>query len=152
MHSDIPNISPQFYGITMVPKSKWLEYGHSLLIIAGSDGLVSDPELEWLTIDLANEVGVDEEIVTDWEKYDYEKAELTDVFATFDSSTVASFNRLLIYDAIRMSSADGEYALEEKEQVYEAARMLKVSSETVLSIEALVSLEEAAKNLRLSIL
>lgn len=152
MNSDLTNISPQFYGITMVPKDKWREYGYALLTIAGSDGIVSDPELEWLTIDMAREVGVDEEILADWEEYDYESSDLEDVFVSFNSSALASFNKLLIYDAIRMSSADGDYALEEKEQVHEAARILKVSPEVVLAIEALVSLEEAANNLRLTIL
>lgn len=50
-----------------------------------------------------------------------------------------------------MASAAADYALEEKEQVHEAARILKVP-EVVLAIEALVSLEEAANNLRLTIL
>ena len=152
MNSDLTNISPQFYGITMVPKEKWREYGYALLTIAGSDGIVSDPELEWLTIDMAREVGVDEEVLADWEEFDYESSDLEDLFVTFNSSALASFNKLLIYDAIRMSSADGDYALEEKEQVREAARILKVSPEMVLAIEALVSLEEAANNLRLTIL
>lgn len=152
MNAEAPNISPQFYGITMVPKEKWKDYGHALLIIAGSDGLVSDPELEWLTVELAGEVGVDKDVIKEWENYDYEGSELNEVFANFNSSALASFNKLLIYDAIRMSSADGEFALQEKEQVYEAARILHVPQETVLAIEALVNIEQAANHLRLSIL
>lgn len=152
MNSDLTNISPMFYGITMVPKAKWREYGYALLVIAGSDGMVSDPELEWLTIDLAKEVGVDDEVVADWEDFDFEDAELDDIFSSISSSALASFNKLLIYDAIRMCSADGEYALEEKEQVYEAARILNISPEVVIAIEALVDLEQAANKLRLTIL
>lgn len=152
MNTDLTNISPTFYGISMVPKNKWLEYGYALLTIAGSDGIVSDPELEWLTIDMAKEVGVDEEVVADWEEFDFESAELEDLFASFNSSALASFNKLLIYDAIRMCSADGDYAHEEKEQVMEAARILKVTAEVVLAIEALVDLENAANKLRLTIL
>ena len=60
MSTDLTNISPTFYGISMVPKNKWREYGFALLTIAGSDGIVSDPELEWLTLDMAREMGVDE--------------------------------------------------------------------------------------------
>ncbi|MEQ9303979.1 MAG: hypothetical protein RJQ14_08690 [Marinoscillum sp.] len=152
MNSDLTNISPTFYGISMVPKGKWREYGYALLTIAGSDGIVSDPELEWLTLDMAREVGVDEEIVADWEEFDFESAELDDLFASFNSSTLAGFNKLLIYDAIRMSSADGDYALEEKEQVHEAARILHVQPEVVVAIEALVDLEQAANKLRMTIL
>ena len=152
MNTDLSNISPTFYGISLVPKNRWREYGYALLTIAGSDGMVSDPELEWLTLDMAREVGVDEEIVADWEDFDFEDAELDDLFAHFNSSTLAGFNKLLIYDAIRMSSADGEYALEEKEQVYEAARILRVQPEVVVAIEALVDLEQAANKLRMTIL
>lgn len=152
MNSDLTNISPMFYGITMVPKAKWREYGYALLIIAGSDGIVSDPELEWLTVDMAKEVGVDEEIIADWEEYDFEGAELDEIFSSMSSSTLANFNKLLIYDAIRMCSADGEYAMEEKEQVYEAAQILNVPQEVVIAIEALVDLEQAANKLRLTIL
>lgn len=152
MNSDLTNISPTFYGITMVPKGKWREYGYALLTIAGSDGIVSDPELEWLTIDMAKEVGVDEEILADWEEYDYEDSDLEELFVSFNSSALASFNKLLIYDAIRMCSADGDYALEEKEQVHEAARILKLNQEVVIAIEALVDLEQAANKLRMTIL
>lgn len=152
MNSDLSNISPTFYGISLVPKNKWREYGYALLTIAGSDGMVSDPELEWLTLDLGREMGVDDEIIRDWEDFDFEFAELDEVFGSFNSSALAGFNKLLIYDAIRMCSADGDYALEEKEQVYEAARILKVPQEVVLAIEALVDLERAASKLRLTIL
>lgn len=152
MNSDLTNISPTFYGISLVPKNKWREYGYALLTIAGSDGIVSDPELEWLTLDLAREVGVDDEILSDWEEFDFEDADLEEVFSSFNSSALGSFNKLLIYDAIRMCAADGEYALEEREQVHEAARMLRVPPEVVVAIEALVDLERAAYKLRLSIL
>lgn len=152
MNSELSSISPMFYGITMVPKSKWKDYGYALLTIAGSDGLVSDPELEWLTINMAGEVGVDDEVIAAWEEFEFEEADLEDLFVSFNSSILASFNKLLIYDAIRMCSADGDYALEEREQVHEAARILKVGPEIVVAIEALVDLEQAANKLRLTIL
>lgn len=123
-----------------------------MLAIAGSDGIVSDPELEWLTIDLAENVGVAEEIIADWEEFEYENADLEELFNSFNKSSVASFNKLLIYDAIRMCSADGDYAAEEKEQVGEAARILNVNPDTLVAIEALVDLEYAANKLRLTIL
>ena len=152
MNSDLTNISPTFYGITMIPQEHWKEYGFALLTIAGSDGIVSDPELEWLTLEMAKDVGVDDEILAEWEEFDYENADLEELFSSFNMSTLANFNKLLIYDAIRMSSADGDYALEEKEQVYESARLLKVNPEIVMAIEALVELEQAADKLRMIIL
>ncbi|MEP0985876.1 hypothetical protein [Ekhidna sp.] len=152
MSSDINKLSASFYGITMVPKDNWREYGYALLTIAGSDGEVSDPELEWLTIECAQSVGVDEDIIADWEEYDFEEGELEEIFHSFNFKSFANFNKLLIYDAIRMSSADGEFAQDEREQVYHAAQILKVPMDTVLAIEALVDLEQAASKLRLTIL
>ncbi len=152
MAQDIFNIAPVFYGMALVPKESWRDYGLALLIIAGADGEVSDPELEWLTISLAQALDVDEAIVADWEEYDFEEEELYDVFGRIDSRTVASFNKLLIYDAIRMSYADDDYADDERERVGEAASILKLAKETVLAIEALVEHERATDKLRSVIL
>lgn len=152
MTNDILNVAPNFYGISMVPKDSWKEYGYALLTIAGSDGEVSDPELEWLTIECAEEMGIDEDIVAEWEEFDFESADLEEIFYSFNTKSFGNFNKLLIYDAIRMSSADGEYAPEERETVHQTAKILKVSNETVLAIEALVDLEQAANKLRLTIL
>ncbi|WP_420576619.1 hypothetical protein [Ekhidna sp.] len=151
MSTDIFKISPTFYGITMVPKKFWREYGYALLTIAGSDGDVSDPELEWLTIECAQAVDVDEDLIADWEEYDFEEGNLEEIFYNFNSSSFANFNKLLIYDAIRMSSADGDYAQDEREQVHHAAQILKVPMDSVMAIEALVDLEHAAEKLRLTI-
>ena len=66
-------------------------------------------------------------------------------------SMLGSVGLLLIYDAIRMSSADGDYAQDEREQVHHAAQILKVPMDTVMAIEALVDIETAANKLRLTI-
>ena len=50
-----------------------------------------------------------------------------------------------------MSSADGEYALEEKEQVMEAAAIMGLNQEAVIAIEALVDMEQAVDKLRMTI-
>jgi uncharacterized tellurite resistance protein B-like protein len=145
-------IAPVFYGISMVPKEVWPAYGNALLTIAGGDGDVSDPEMEWLTVDLAESVGIDENTVAGWEEFDYDTADLAEIFAEIKAISFANFSKLLLYDAIRMSYADGDYAEEEKEQVATAAKILKVNRETVLSIESLVEVERAAEKLRLLIL
>ena len=152
MNTKVFKISPWFYGITMVPEDCWLQYGYALLVIAGSDGDVSEPELEWLTIDLAEAVGVSEDIIEEWEDFDFEGADLHEIFKSINVKSFTSFNKLLIYDAIRMSYADDEYAAEEKEKVYEAAALLKIRNETVLSIESLVEMERASDKLRTIIL
>jgi hypothetical protein len=148
MDSEINDRTHAFYGISLVPKKYWREYGYMLLTIAGSDGIVSDPELEWLTMSLGRHVKVPLDIIEDWEDFDYDIAELDDIYESLSIKSTASFSKLLIYDAIRMCAADGAYALEEKEQVLEAARIMNMSLDSVIAIEALVDLEQAANKLR----
>jgi len=152
MHLDPENINPSFYGISLVPKESWKEYGYILLNIAGSDGEVSDPELEWLTVSCAEAVGIDEDIISEWEQYNFDEDDLEELFVNFNATSFANFNKLLIYDAIRMSAADGDYAEDEKDQVYNAAKIMKVAPEAVTAIEALVEIEQAANKLRMTIL
>ena len=152
MHPDIHKIAPTFFGLSVVPKPSWKEYGYILLNIAGSDGQVSDEELEWLTIDCAQAVGVTPDIIAKWEDYDYEDDDLEELFFGLNAASFANFNKLLIYDAIRMCSADGDYAEDERDQVYHAAQIMKVPPEAVTAIEALVDLERAANKLRVTIL
>lgn len=145
-------ITPIFYGMSMVPKEFWLDYGYALLTIAGSDGEVSDPELEWLTIDLARSLDVPQDIISSWETFDYDDGELKEIFDSFNSSSIADFSRLLIYDAVRMSCADDDYADEEKEKVMEAAQILNLNREAVIAIEALIEMEMATEKMRSLIL
>lgn len=152
MSSDLVKFAPVFYGMSLVPKEIWREYGYALMCIAGADGEVSDPELEWLTIDLADFLSVDEEVVADWEEYDFESGDLEEIFSSFRHVSFANFNKLILYDAIRMCSADGDYAEEEKERVADAAKILQVAKEALISIEALVGLERASNDLRLTVL
>ncbi|MEQ8337485.1 MAG: hypothetical protein RIA62_09070 [Cyclobacteriaceae bacterium] len=152
MISEYSKLSPAFYGITMVPEESWKEYGYALLKIAGSDGLVSDPEMEWLTVDLADQVGVDEEIVQAWLNFDYQKSDLVKIFNSFNKKTITSFDKVLIYDAIRMSSADDEYALEERQQVAEASKLLGIRTDELVAIESLVELERVTNRLRQNLL
>lgn len=152
MNQDIQKISPTFYGLSLIPKNLWRDYGYILLNIAGSDGDLSDPELEWLTVECAEAVGVEEDIISDWEQYDFDEDDLEELFVNFNASSFANFNKLLIYDAIRMASADGDYAEDEKDQVYQAAKIMKVPPEAVTAIEALVDIEMAAHKLRITLL
>ncbi len=152
MISEYSKLSPAFYGITMVPEESWKEYGYALLKIAGSDGLVSDPEMEWLTVELAEQVGVDDEIVKAWLNFDHQNSDLIKIFNSFNKKSITSFDKVLIYDAIRMSSADDEYALEERQQVAEASKLLGIRADELVAIESLVELERVTNKLRQNLL
>ncbi len=148
---DLINIAPSFYGISMVPKEYWELYGKALLTIAGADGEVSEPEMDWLTKDMAEEVGVSEEVIAAWEDFDYENGDLEEIFYAFNIRKTVNFSKLVIYDAIRMSSADDDYSDDERENVSHAAHILRVPKEAVMAIEALVDIEKAAEKLRVTL-
>jgi len=151
MLNEVINIAPSFYGMSLVPKESWEKYGYALLIIAGSDGDVSAPELEWLVDGAAKAVGASEENIQNWRSFDYENGDLEEIFSDINTLGVVNFNKLLIYDAIRMAAADDEYSDDEKEKVYEAARMLKVKQEVLWSIESLIEMERALDKMRINI-
>lgn len=145
-------ISPTFYGMSIVPQKYWKDYGFALLAIAGADGDVSDPELDWLTEELGSALEVTDSMIDAWEDFEWEDADLAEIFARMNPNQISNYSKLLLYDAIRMSYADGDYSDEERESVAEAAYILKVNKETVLALEALVDLERAANKLRQTIL
>lgn len=142
------NVSPVFYGMSIVPLKFWQEYGFALLTIAGADGDVSDPEQEWLTEDLASALKVPDLLVDKWKHFDWRTANLEEIFGKIKPNQIANYNKLLLYDAIRMSYADGDYSDQERESVYDCARILQVNKETVMVMEALVETERAADKLR----
>ncbi len=152
MYLDFSKVSQHLYGMSLIPKGLWKEYGFILLKISSSDDEISTQELEWLTVSCAEAVGIDESVVKEWENYDYSEDDLEELFVNLNASSFGNFNKLLVYDAIRMAQADGDYADNEKKQVYNAARIMKVAPEAVTAIEALIELEEAAEKLRMTIL
>lgn len=146
------SLSPKFYGLSVIPIDNRKEYGYALLAIAGSDGEVSDPELEWLTVEVSEACNIDKDMIQAWEDFDYIDADLDEIFGSFNSNAFVSYKKLLIYDAIRMCYADDDYADDERELVAEAASILKVSDETVIAIESLVEMERAVDKLRYLVL
>jgi uncharacterized tellurite resistance protein B-like protein len=146
------SISPTFYGMSIVPQKYWKDYGLALLTIAGADGDVSDPELDWLTEELGVVLSVPEETIVAWEEFEWANADLAEIFQRLNPNQIANYSKLILYDAIRMSYADGDYSDKERESVEDCARILRVSKETVLALEALVELERAADKLRQTLL
>jgi hypothetical protein len=57
-----------------------------------------------------------------------------------------------LYDAIRVSRADGEYGTAEKAAVAKTARALGIPQSSVNALENLVELEQSVRTLRLSLL
>jgi uncharacterized tellurite resistance protein B-like protein len=120
-------------------------YGYALLCIAGADGEVSKEEMDWLTKFYAYTMGAPKDLVDAWKSFDYKKAKLETILEKLEGVPV-NFARALIYDAIRMSKADKEYAQKERKSVFKAAGILGVDKVIVAQLECLVENEITMRN------
>ncbi|MDF5716651.1 MAG: TerB family tellurite resistance protein [Rhizonema sp. NSF051] len=138
--------------ISSAPYEAILHYGYALLAIAGADGEVSEAELNWL-LNHQRTVGAPEEIIEQYKTFDYKSADLENLLTkiTVDVSTWSK-SRTLLYHAIQMSRADGDYSIEEQKAVKKAAKLLKVEDDIALALSRLVDTEEAVTALRKALL
>ena len=124
-----------------------LRYLLSLKIILGADG-VHPLEAHALTRGMQL-MGVPETVVAEVEQFDALGKDLADYLPLRPSRARA---RLLVYDAVRLASADGLYSDEEREAVANAARMLGVDTGTLRALEGLVQMERAVEQMRRGLL
>lgn len=134
-------------GLSSAPFEAYLNYGYALLAIAGADGEVSDPEMNWL-IDHQRMVGAPEEAIAKYKAFDYKNAKLEDLLPKIKGDIPGwSASRTLLYHAIKMARADNDYAKEEQEAVKKAAKFLGVEDDITLALNALVEMEEKVESM-----
>ncbi|NER91648.1 hypothetical protein [Moorena sp. SIO3A2] len=140
------------YGLSSASFQAMVNYGYALLAIAGGDGEVSDPEMQWL-INHQNQFGAPEDVVGLYQSFDYKNANLQELLPDIkaDVETLSAANSL-IYHAIKMSSADGVYADAERAKVKEAAKIIGVADDIVLTLESLVEMERTVVKMRKSLI
>ncbi|MFB2923648.1 hypothetical protein [Aerosakkonema funiforme] len=139
-------------GISEAPLEAYLNYGYALLAIAGSDGEVSEAELNWL-LNHQRMVGAPEEVIEKYKTFEYKNADLENLLSkiTVDVATWSK-SRTLLYHAIQMARTDNDYSLEEQKAVKKAAKLLKVEDDIALALNRLVDTEEALTALRKALL
>lgn len=125
-----------------------INYGKALLKIAGGNGIVSPAERAWLDAH-QRKFGATEDVIEAYDNFDHKSADLNELLSGI-STNVETWEAgpHLIYHAIQMCSADGVYAECERAQVLEAARKMKVPDDIVLTIEALIRMENATYDMR----
>jgi uncharacterized tellurite resistance protein B-like protein len=126
-----------------------LGYLKALKIIIGADGEIAPKEAEALRKGM-NRLGVSDEIVGTIERFKIKGVTLAEVLPNLTPGGKRA--KLLIRDAIEICRADGVYAQEEKNAVYNAAKLLGVDEDTVRAIQSLVEMEHAVKRLRKALL
>ena len=128
------------------------DYGKAVLVVVSADGAVSDAEMRaWLGI--ARACGATDEQVRAWIELDWDNARLEDCIPgiSSDPENPGEIALAFLYDAIRVSRADGVYAEKERDAVARAARTLGIPLAQVAALEALVDAEAALRSLRLSL-
>jgi tellurite resistance protein len=139
------------YGTNAVSMSNWEKYANALLVIAGADGEVSPPELSWLLNEFADLINAPDSFRENLRNFQFQNFSLEEVLQNIDFPPNISYKRLLLYDAIRMSYADGVFSDDEKEAVYAVAKQLDVPLFYAQAIEGLANTERSLKTIRASL-
>ena len=144
----------QTYGIMTRPSRELLiQYGKAIMFIVGADGTISDAERTcWMGI--ARAMGVPDDVREEWLKFDWRHGRLEDCIPglSTDPQNPGEVTLAFLYDAIRVSRADGVYGTAEKAAVAKTARALGIPQSSVNALESLVELEQSVRTLRLSLL
>ncbi|NEO57364.1 MAG: hypothetical protein F6K54_32395 [Okeania sp. SIO3B5] len=145
------------YGIaaqSLVDFEVGVNCGCALLAIAGADGQLAEAEFQWY-IDEQEMVAVDSEAFQEYieilRKFDWKNANLEELLSQIKFNFPLNFRNSLLYQAIKMSRADGFYHEKEKAAVAKAAEILGVDSNVVVSLESVAEMEDTADRLRIAL-
>lgn len=122
-------------------------YAFAVLKAAAGDGILSDVERNWL-INFATACGASEEQLQAYRTFDPATANLDALLEPLRAIRPA---RALVYDAIRVSSADG-YHEKERAAVEHVAKAVGVSLDIVRALEGVVAAEAALRATRVALL
>lgn len=136
------------YGLKETSDVIDLNYGYALMCIAGADGEVSEDEKEWYRYNFAYISQIPEQIVSKVLNVDFKKLDLNEILNKLPHEMSLSFSKTLIYNSIKMSRADGEYPLEEREAVKEAAAIMGVPANITNTLDYLTDAEEKVNQMR----
>ena len=128
-----------------------VNYGAALMAIAGADGELAEAEFQWYIDEQELLVTNPDEYVETLRKLDWKAVNLEEVLSGISYSFPLNFRRSMLYQAIKMSRADGAYHDREKAAVAKAAQILGIERSVVVSLESMAELEDASERLRLAL-
>ncbi|NET46021.1 TerB family tellurite resistance protein [Okeania sp. SIO2B3] len=128
-----------------------VKYGGALMAIAGADGELAEAEFQWY-IDEQELLMVDsQEYIEALRQFDWKNANIEELLNGISYNFPLNFRRVMLYQAIKMSRADGSYHEKEKAAVAKAAEILGIERSIVVSLESLAEMEESTERLRLAL-
>lgn len=136
------------FGISQLPQSMHLYYGYALMAIAGADGEVSEEEQNWYINEFAPAVLTPPDVMYRVLDFDFENADLKEIVNNIQGDLTGNFAKMLLYHAIQMARADGDYAEEERKHVEKVAEELGIPSDIAQTIQYLVDTEERIAKMR----
>ena len=125
-------------------------YCGALLAIAGADGELADEELAWF-LDEQVMIGAPDEVIQAIKAFDWQNANLEELVNSLHYDFDLNARRIMLYQAIKMSRAEGEYHPKEREAVWKAAEMLNIEPEAVRSLEILAEMEDSVDRMRFNL-
>jgi len=127
-------------------------YMTSVLVCAAADGVLHENEKKWI-VGYAASMGAPLELIHDLDSartaQDVQRLKAKNLgedftrFCERTDSRSAAAKRGIVYDAIRAATADGDFALTERQAVLDLAARFGLAKETVAELEALNNKEKA---------
>jgi hypothetical protein len=122
-------------------------FGATILIIVGADGKIADEEWKAFN-ELGRRAGATPELFSKMEKFDWKNAKLNDYLPV---GMTAGWKNIVLYEAIRVASADKDFDTAERAKVQQAAKALGVDVATVTALEGLAAADAALKRARIQL-
>lgn len=128
-----------------------VNYGGALMAIAGADGELKEEEFQWYIDEQEILIVESEEYIETLRKFDWKNAKVEALLNGIKYDFPLNFRRTMLYQAIKMCRADGNYHEKEKASVAKTAEILGIEKSMATSLESLAEMEDAAQRLRLSL-
>ena len=129
-----------------MPRELLSRIGRAVLIVAASDGELTEPEMRWF-VGHMKASGAPDDLVEDFLKFDPRFAQLSDVL----DERLRPFARTIVFDALRTARADG-VSLRERVIAERAAEQLRLDAGLVAAMENQLEVETAVREARLHLL
>ncbi|NET57956.1 MAG: hypothetical protein F6K47_17900 [Symploca sp. SIO2E6] len=126
-------------------------YLRVVVAIASADGELAPKELDWF-LEEQQLLGTPSDLIEENVlNFDGKNADIEELLGGMHYDFSINFRCCMLYQAIKMSRADGVYHDKEKAAVARAAEILGIERKVLVSIESLVEIEESAARLRFAI-
>ncbi|AOX02895.1 hypothetical protein BJP34_28710 [Moorena producens PAL-8-15-08-1] len=126
-------------------------YLRAVVAIASADGELAQEEIDWF-MEEQQQMGTPSDLLEENViKFDGKNADIEQLLSAIHYDFSINVGHSMLYQAIKMSRADGVYHEKEKAAVDRAAEILGIERKVVVSLESLAEIEESADRLRLAI-